>query len=357
MSVHARFHVPLSHFALDVELSLPASGVTAVIGPSGSGKTSLLRCFAGLTRDPHGELRVGDAVWQDRTRFVPTHRRAIGYVFQDARLFPHLSVRANLEFGMRRVPAAERRVAFERAVELLGVTGLLPRSPRKLSGGERQRVGIARALLTSPQLLLMDEPLASLDLDSRAQISRYLEQLRHELAVPVLYVTHSPLEVVRLAQRIVLLESGSVRAQGPIHELLTRPDLPLSHIDDAGAVLDAKVSAHAPEYHLTSVTIDGGELAISARPLPVGVATRVHVRARDVSLSRVRPERSSISNVLEARVLDVSPDRDPAHRLVRVVVGEGSVLLSRVTYRSVVELQLAPGVALFAQVKSVALVE
>jgi molybdate transport system ATP-binding protein len=202
----------------------------------------------------------------------------------------------------------------------------------------------------------MDEPLASLDLESRAQISAYLEQLQAELSLPVLYVTHAPLEVVRLATRIVLLEEGRVRAQGPIQELLTRPDLPLSHIEDAGAVLDARVSAHAPEYALTYVTVEHAQLAISARPLPVGTQTRVHVRARDVSLSLVRAERSSISNVLEARVIDVHPDRDPAHRLVRVAVG-GSVLLSRVTQRSVMELGLAQGVPVFAQVKSVALVE
>jgi len=356
MSIRARFRVPLSRFALDVDLQLEAAGVSAVIGASGSGKTTLLRCFAGLVRDPEGELRVRDTVWQDRAQFVPPHRRAIGYVFQDARLFPHLNVRKNLEFGMRRVPPGERRVAFERAVELLGIAPLLARSPRKLSGGESQRVGIARALLTSPLLLLMDEPLASLDLESRAQISSYLEQLQKELAIPVLYVTHSPLEVVRLAARIVLLEEGRVRALGPIHELLTRPDLPLSHIDDAGAVLDARVSAHAPEYSLTYVSIDAGQLAISARPAPVGSEIRFHVRARDVSLSLVRPERSSISNVLEGRVIDVNADRDPAHRLVRVAVGR-SVLLSRVTFRSVVELGIAPGLPVLAQVKSVAIVE
>jgi molybdate transport system ATP-binding protein len=174
--------------------------------------------------------------------------------------------------------------------------------------------------------------------------------------VPVLYVTHAPLEVVRLASRIVLLEEGRVRALGPIHELMTRPDLPLSHIEDAGAILEGRVSAHAPEYALTYVTVERAQIAISARALPEGTPTRVYVRARDVSLSLVRPERSSISNVLEARVLDVHADRDPAHRLVRVAVG-GSVLLSRVTHRSTVDLGLAAGQPVFAQVKSVALVE
>jgi molybdate transport system ATP-binding protein len=288
--------------------------------------------------------------------WVPAYERPIGYVFQDARLFPHLSVRKNLEFGMKRVPAPARRVAFDRAVSLLGVEPLLPRNPRKLSGGERQRVAIARALLCSPLLLLMDEPLASLDLDSRAQILPYLEALQRELQLPIVYVTHSPAEVVRLATRIVWLETGRVRAEGSIFEIMTRPDLPLAHSDEAGAVLEACVLEHAPEYHLTYVSIAGGRLAISARALDVGTRLRVHVRARAVSVSLVRPERTSVVNIDAAEVIDVHADRDPAHRLLRLSCA-GEVLLSRVTLRSVVELGLAPGVPVFAQVKSVALVE
>jgi molybdate transport system ATP-binding protein len=356
MSVHARFALPRRQFVLDVDLTFPASGVTALIGPSGSGKTTLLRCMAGLERAAQGELCFRGQTWQDAERFVPTHQRPIGYVFQDARLFPHLSVRKNLEYGYKRLRGDERRMDFAQVVQLLGLEELLSRSPSKLSGGERQRVGIGRALLCSPVLLLMDEPLASLDMDSRAQIMPYLEALQRELQLPIVYVTHSPLEVVRLAARIILLEKGQLRAEGPIHEVLTRPDLPLSHFEEAGAVLDARVVSHAPEYHLTYVAVEGGQLAISARPLPVGAVTRVHVRARDVSISLVRPERSSISNVLDACVLDDNPDRDPAHRLVRLRVGSAT-LLARVTQRSVVELSLSPGRTVFAQVKSVALVE
>ncbi|MEY4579854.1 MAG: molybdenum transport protein ModC [Pseudomonadota bacterium] len=355
-TLSARFRLQLREFALAVDLNFDADGVTALLGPSGSGKTTLLRCLAGLDRDPNGALRFREQVWQDGEHWVPAYQRPIGYVFQDARLFPHLSVRKNLEFGMRRVPVNERRVSFDRAVALLGVAPLLERSPRKLSGGERQRVAIARALLCSPLLLLMDEPLASLDLTSRAQIMPLLEALQRELQLPIVYVTHAPAEVVRLATRVVLLDTGKVLAVGPVHDLLTRPDLPLAHFEDAGALLEARVSEHAPQYHLTYVSVAGGRLAISARPLAVGVQTRVHVRARDVSVSLDPPTRSSITNVLPAHVIDIHPDRDPAHALVRLSCA-GSVVLARITQRSVSELGLAAGQAVFAQVKSVAIVE
>jgi molybdate transport system ATP-binding protein len=356
MSLRAQLRLALRDFTLDVDLCLPATGVTALIGPSGSGKTSVLRCIAGLERAARGTLQFRDEVWQDAQRFVPAHARAIGYVFQDARLFPHLSVRQNLEFGLKRVPQSARRIPFDQAVSLLSLQALLARRPDSLSGGERQRVAIGRALLTSPALLLMDEPLASLDLESRAQILPYFEGLERSLQLPMLYVTHAPAEVVRLASRVIWLEAGQVRAQGPLNDVLTRPDLPLAHFADAGAVLDATVVEHAPDYRLTYVAVGRARLAISERDLAPGSRTRVHVRARDVSLWLTRPERSSISNLLEVQLIDIHLDRDPAHRLVRLRC-EGAILLARITYRSVVELALHPGLALFAQVKSVALVD
>jgi molybdate transport system ATP-binding protein len=356
MTLEARFQFALHDFALDVELCLPASGISALIGPSGAGKTTLLRCIAGLERGRAGRVRFRGEVWQDETRFVPVYQRPIGYVFQDAGLFPHLSVRQNLEFGLRRVAPQFRRIPFERAVALLGVGALLARDPEKLSGGERQRVAIARALLTSPALLLMDEPLASLDGASRLQILPYFEALERELSIPILYVTHTMSEVVRLAARVVWLEAGRVRAVGPLNEVFTRPDLPLAHVEDAGAVLEATVVEHVPAFHLTYLEALGERLAVSQRGLALGTRTRVLVRARDVSLALQPPLRSSIMNVLALRVLDVHVDRDPAHRLVRLE-RDGVVLLARVTYRSVVELALEPGAPVFAQVKSVALVE
>lgn len=247
--IQARFRLDYADFSLDVDLQLPGRGVTALFGHSGSGKTTLLRCVAGLERSDQGELTVNGERWQNSAQnlFVPPHRRPIGYVFQEANLFTHLSVRRNLEFGMRRVPAPQRRVALEQAVELLGIDHLLERMPDRLSGGERQRVGIARALLTSPRLLLMDEPLAALDLKRKSEILPYLERLHDELDIPVLYVSHSPDEVARLADHVVLLEQGRAIAQGELRETLARLDLPTAFSDDAGVVIEGEIAGHDAE--------------------------------------------------------------------------------------------------------------
>jgi molybdate transport system ATP-binding protein len=351
----ARFDQKADPFRLDVELSVP-KGCVGVVGASGSGKTTLLRCIAGLEPSARGTLRVHDAIWQDERVFLPVYRRSVGYVFQEPSLFPHLSVRENLLFGQRRVPAEERRISFDDAVALLGAEPLLARDPSSLSGGERQRVAIARALLTSPKLLLLDEPLASLDIESRAQILPYLEGVQRALSVPMLYVTHSPNELARIAQRVVLLAAGRVEAEGPLNELLTRPDLGLSQREDAGAVLDAKVEEHDAHHHLTYLRVQGARVLISRRALAVGEATRLLVRARDVSLAREKPVATSINNVLEVSVRGVHDDRDPAYRLVTLDLA-GSTLLARITALSLHQLGLKPGERVFALVKSAALIE
>lgn len=355
MSLDARFVHRQGSFLLDVAFSLPA-GCTGIVGPSGSGKTTLLRCLAGLERAELGTLQVAHEVWQDARTFLPTHRRKLGYVFQEPGLFPHLTVRKNLSFGLSLVPAHERKISYDDAVSLLGVGPLLERRPAALSGGERQRVAIARGLLTNPSLLLMDEPLASLDLASRAQILPYFEAVFCALAIPVLYVTHAPFELARLAEQVLLLEGGKLLASGPLNEVITRPDLPLSHLEDAGAVLAAEVVEHDQAYHLTLLRVGSSTLSIARRELRVGQRTRLHIRARDVSLTLQRPTQTSISNVLPARVLGIFSEREPSHRLVQLSV-EGAVLLARITHHSVDQLQLAAGQQVFAQVKSVALVE
>ncbi|MDE2310249.1 MAG: molybdenum ABC transporter ATP-binding protein, partial [Betaproteobacteria bacterium] len=220
--IAARFKLAYTAFVLDVDLELPARGITALFGPSGSGKTTLLRCIAGLERTTDGLLRVHDEVWQDGANFLPAHRRPLGYVFQEASLFPHLSVRRNLEYGMRRIPPVERKVQSEQVVELMGLSRLIERDPAHLSGGERQRVAIGRALLSSPRLLLMDEPLSALDVASRQEILPYLERLHGELEIPVIYVSHALDEVARLADHVVMLEQGCVIASGAPSEILTR---------------------------------------------------------------------------------------------------------------------------------------
>jgi molybdate transport system ATP-binding protein len=280
----------------------------------------------------------------------------VGYVFQESSLFPHLDVRGNLEFGLRRVPAPQRRLGFDQAVALLDLSALLRQRAPRLSGGERQRVAIARALLTSPQLLLMDEPLSNLDQSSKAEILPHLERLRDSLAIPIIYVSHALGEVMRLADHLVLLEAGRVRAAGPLQQLLARSDLPLGHFEDSGCVFDAVIEQHDPSYHLTYVRIGAGRLAVSLKQAPIGHRVRVRIDARDVSLALKPPELTSIINILPAKVLAVSDDRDPAQTLVRLELAT-EPLLARITRRSAVQLGIAPGMLLYAQVKSVALME
>lgn len=352
--IQARFRVRFpAGFDLDVDLDLPGHGVTVLFGRSGCGKTTVLRCLAGLHR-AEGELRFGSEIWQDAQTFIPTHQRPLAYVFQEPRLFPHLDVRENLLFGYRRIPEAGRRVQPKDAIRLLGLESLLTQRPSQLSGGQQQRVAIARALLTSPRLLLMDEPLASLDLDSKAEILPYLERLRLTLDLPVVYVTHAPEEMARLADHLVLLDAGRVRAAGRLNELLTRPELPLAHLNDASAVMEATVVSHDTHYRLSQVSVPGGLLTVALCDQPPGCQTRVRILARDVSIALQPVRESSIQNCLQARVVDISADRDDSQVLVRMDLG-GVFMLSRVTRRSADRLGLAEGMLVFAVVKAVAL--
>jgi molybdate transport system ATP-binding protein len=368
--MNGRFKLRRGAFSLDVDFTAPATGVTGVFGPSGSGKTTLLRCIAGLERAPNGRLEVAGEVWQDEAQgiFVPPHRRRVGYVFQEAALFSHLSVRRNLEYGLRRTPAGERRVELAEAAEWLGLGELLHRGVRALSGGERQRVAVARAILASPRLLLMDEPLAALDSAARHEILPYLERLHASLATPIVYVSHSAAEVQRLADHLLLLRNGRVTAAGAVSEIATRLDLlPWAPEAELGAVVEARVAEHDERFELTYLDFAGGRLSLPRLAAAVGSSQRVRVLARDVSLALLRPEQTSILNIFPARVLEVAdggggaagasaadlgvPRRLP---LVRVDVG-GAVLLAQITRKSLVGLELAPGVAVYAVVKGVAL--
>lgn len=355
--IDVRLHLKYSAFALEVDLHLPGRGVTALYGHSGSGKTTCLRCIAGLERAADGFVQVNDEVWQDSRSglFVPPHKRALGYVFQEASLFPHLSVRANLEFGLKRIPRAQRRVDMAQATELLGIGHLLERHPQHLSGGERQRIGIARALLTSPRLLLMDEPLAALDSKRKSEILPYLERLHDELDIPVLYVSHAQDEVARLADHIVLLSEGKALASGPIGETLARLDLPLALGDDAGVVISGTVSAYDAHYQLLSLQLPGSALhmRVAHAPLALGKALRIKVQARDVSLNVQAEEHSSILNRLPVTVIQEIAADNNAHVLVRLDAG-GTPLLARITRFSRDQLQLHPGQTLWAQIKAVA---
>ncbi|MCB1865541.1 MAG: molybdenum ABC transporter ATP-binding protein [Chromatiales bacterium] len=354
-AIRLRFAGSIGSFRLDAEFSAPMHGITALFGPSGCGKTTVLRCIAGLAR-LGGQLHVGGEVWQDDSAgvFLAAHRRPIGYVFQEASLFAHLRVRDNLEYGLRRIAAADRRVSLGDAATLLGIDRLLDRAPTDLSGGERQRVGIARALLTSPRLLLMDEPLASLDQRSKAEILPYLERLHAELAMPVIYVSHAPDEVARLADHLVLMETGRVRASGALRELRTRLDLARDLGAEADTVIEAQVTAHDERFHLTLLDFAGGRFSIARNELPVGQRARLRVLARDVSLTLEHQTGTSILNIFPATVSELADD-GPAQLLVRLDLC-GSPLLARITRKSAHALSLREGARVYAQVKTAALV-
>lgn len=354
-SIHARFRLDRGDFRLDLDLELPSRGVTALFGHSGSGKTTCLRAMAGLERAPGGFFSVGDEVWQDESNgvFVPTHRRALGYVFQEASLFPHMTVQGNMEFGLKRAAASEQRYDLDAVADLLGISGLLKRTPDSLSGGERQRVAIARALLAAPRLLLMDEPLAALDLKRKLEILPYLERLHDELSIPIIYVSHAPDEVARLADHLVLLEDGKVVASGALSETLARADLPPAFADDAGVVLETTLSAHEAD-NLSQLDFADGCLHVGRRREVPGSRLRCRIHARDVSLALERPHASSIVNILPATVTAVAATDTPGHVLVQMRVGS-TPLLARITERSQRELGIVPGLPVWAQIKGVAL--
>ena len=352
MTIEGRFEVRFTDFHLDTELSIPATGVTALFGPSGAGKSTILRAIAGLDRHDNSRLRVNDQVWQDESNFMAPHERPVGYVFQEPSLFDHLDVRGNIEYGLKRIAEQERKISLDQAAQWLGLENILARRVQNLSGGERQRVAMARALAVSPSLLLMDEPLAALDQERKAEILPYLESLVRELEIPLIYVSHALEEVARLADHLVLLDGGKVLGAGPISEMLTRADLPLSRSASAEALVAATVSGFDEEYSLNYLDFPGGRFVLPGERLPMGDNVRLRVAARDVSLALELQRDTSILNVFEATVESLSPEGD-----AQVVVGldtGGVSLLAHVTRKSAEVLGLEPGKRLYAQVKGVA---
>lgn len=353
--IQASFALNWPGFALDVNLGLPARGLTALFGHSGSGKTTLLRCIAGLERRAQGQLKVNGEFWQTPNHWLPAYQRPLGYVFQEASLFPHLSVLGNLGYGMKRVPNPQP-ARLEQAISLLGIADLLKRKPDRLSGGERQRVSIARALALNPKLLLMDEPLAALDVARKREIMPYLERLQSELDIPIIYVTHAPDEVARLADYLVVMKQGKVLAQGALTEVLTRLDLPIQLGDDAGALLHASVGFIDINWHLARMDFAGGSLWTRNPELPIGRRVRVRVLAKDVSLAREHPGETSIQNLLRGRVDAIGDDEHPGLLLVRVQVGE-VLLIARLTRRAAAMLDIRLNQYVWIQIKSVALLD
>ncbi|UHS62418.1 molybdenum ABC transporter ATP-binding protein [Agrobacterium vaccinii] len=345
----------LGSFHLEAKLTA-GEGVTALFGRSGSGKTSVIRIIAGLTRPDHGRIELDGEVLTDSAirTFIPTHKRRFGYVFQEARLFPHLNVEQNLHYGRWFSGVSDNPAEAARVIEMLGIGDLLKRGPEKLSGGEKQRVAIGRALLSSPRLLLMDEPLAALDEARKAEIIPYLERMRDETKIPIIYVSHAVGEVFRLADRVVVMKDGRVDAQGPASEILSRPAFS-SHLErrEAGSILSGRVETFDQRHGLATVRLTGTALQVPAKSAEVGKPVRVHIPARDVLLATVLPEGLSALNILEGTIAEIELS-DDGMAMVHVDCG-GDIIMSRITSLSVERLLLATGKVIFVIVKSAAL--
>jgi molybdate transport system ATP-binding protein len=355
--LEAKFKVTYPGFNLDIDLSLPARGVTVVFGPSGSGKTTFLRCLSGLEKAPSGILKLADQVWQDEDIFVPVHQRKVGLVFQESRLFPHLNIQENLLYGYKRTPSAERNLHLDEVVQVLGLTDLLKRNPDKLSGGERQRVAIGRALLTSPKLLLMDEPLASLDMQRKAEIIPFIKKIEEQFKTPIIYVTHSMNEVLQIVDNMVILNSGKVVNWGPVEKVFS--DVRLREIvgdEQVGAVLETAVSEHDDEFGLTRLDFMGQTLSVPKQNIPVGQNLRVHIHSKDVSLSTAPPAgATSVLNILQAKVAKIGR-LDPKGYSVDIELDAGRPLLATITRKSLSNLNLKKGQPIFAHIKAIKMI-
>ncbi len=359
MSIHARIHLQKGAFILDAEFTVPGDGVTALFGRSGCGKSTLLRAIAGLEHPlPGSTISVNGIVWLEDSKYLSVHQRRVGYVFQDPGLFNHLRVRGNLMYGFKRKQTPDSGPAPDEVIAMLGLERFLDRYPQTLSGGERQRVAIGRALLSAPDLLLMDEPLAALDMKSRDEILPFLDSLCVTARMPVLYVSHSPDEVVRLAENLIVMGGGKVIAHGELADVLSREDSPIAQSDEAFSVLSCTVQKLDGPCHLSVLNTRSGESVFVPRvSLNDRTNIRLRINARDVSLCTQRPVGSSILNILEVQVAQIVPPDHKGQQLVRVRLrGTDELLLARISEYSCQELGVAENMHLYAQIKAVALI-
>ena len=350
--IECKIKIHLESFILDANFSIPDRGITVVFGPSGSGKTTLLRAIAGLEKSDKGFLKIGDSVWQEGGNFLATHKRQIGYVFQDASLFDHLDVKGNLNFVIKRAVGLKEDF-IESIHNLLEIKSLLNRRTTQLSGGERQRVAIARALLTNPKILLLDEPLSALDMKRKNEILPYLDSIHNDLEIPILYVTHSQSEMSRLADHLLLIEDGHIIGSGPVNDMLTRFDMPLSHGAEAVSIIEAKVVGCEAKFNLMHLEFLGGQFVVPDNGFPVQTRVRIRVVARDVSLTKSKQVDTSILNIFPATVQETVPEGE-AQVMVRLEIKE-TILLACITRMSSYKLRLDKGTKVFVQVKSVAI--
>lgn len=350
--IHICLDGHLGTFNLNVDFQIPMHGVTALFGPSGCGKTSILRSVAGLQHIP-GKIVVGEDIWQDVAQFRPPHKRSIGYIFQEASLFQHLSVRKNLTYGERRSNKSTTPIRFDDVVDLLGLSHLIDRHPAHLSGGERQRVSIGRALLSQPRLLLMDEPLSALDRMAKDEILPYFEALHANLAIPIILVSHDISEVERLADHLVALKAGRVISSGPINIALTDPSLPFGSNRDSAAVLPATVVRKDGDG-IAVLDVLGTEILVIGDALEPGRAVRIRIASSDVSITRERPANSSILNLLSARIVGIDPvGKAEANVRLSLIEQAGFDFIARLSQRSLTKLDLRIGETIIAQIKSV----
>lgn len=343
-------------FELSFDLSLPGSGISAFFGASGAGKSTLLRAISGLVRPSGGTICIKGETWQndEENIFVPTYKRSLGYVFQEARLFPHLNVHDNLMYGQKRIRTGKKNILLEKAIYFFGIGHLLNRMPDTLSGGEMQRVSIARALATDPDIMLMDEPLSALDVKRKSEIIPYLQRLNNELRIPIIYVSHAIDEISALADHLVLLEKGCVIASGKTEEMLTRLDLPLAYYDTASSIVEGKIIAKDPEFHLCTLAFSGGHIYLPDGNFSIEQNIRLRIQARDVSLATEKPANTSILNIIETTVSDLS-NNSPGEVIV-VLDAKGTRLLSKITSKSANILKLSKGKSVYAQVKGIAVI-
>lgn len=357
MKLEARFSINKGSFSLNSQLTTGISGVTGLFGPSGSGKTTFLRCVAGLERATDGYVGFGDQIWQDEANgiFLPPYQRPVGVIFQESRLFDHLTVKENLNFGRQHCKVAAKQISWEEIIDILELQSLLQRRPAGLSGGEQQRVAIGRAILTGPKLLLMDEPLASMDHPGKMRILGYIRRLQAQLQLPILHVSHDMGEILQLADYLAIMERGQIQASGPINDIITRLDLPLAHRSDASIVLTAQVTAQEPDNFLSVLQFGKPtqQLFVANHSLTIGETVRIRIFARDVSLTLEHPGKTSILNMFSATVEEIMPE-NPAQYMVKLAVS-GKTILSRITKKSLTNLDIKQGVSVIAQVKSVAL--
>ncbi len=340
-------------FSIDAEFTIPSKGVLGIFGHSGSGKTTLLRCVAGLEKNVTGRIEVNGETWLSSKKNLSSQQRNVGYIFQESRLFPHLSVGKNLQYGCRRNSASQNSIDREHLLELLNIGHLLERRPFQLSGGEKQRVAIGRALLKNPQMLLLDEPLASLDQKRKQEILPFLDKLHEELNIPMLYVSHSLGEVSRLCDHMLVLEQGRAVFKGNIHDTLVSPESPLAAANNAAAVLEGNVSKQEKNFLLSTIHTNNGTALQIQGILPIGQKVRLRVRASDISLSKTVATDSSILNIIEGVITAIIEERD-AHILLQLVANE-DILLSCISKKSYQSLQLGINQSIFMQIKAVSI--